>query len=61
MSLDGDAIKRVVTPKSPPASAGRSIVINNAGFIRLPPIDDDGFDAVWDKAFALCLLRRSNA
>src|SRR6267378_2385721 len=49
--LDGDAIKRVVTEVA--TRFGRlDIIINNAGFTAFRRLDDDGFDAVWDKALA---------
>jgi 3-oxoacyl-[acyl-carrier protein] reductase len=71
--LDGDAIKHVVGEIA--ARFGRiDILINNAGFMAFRKIDDDGFDAVWDKALnglltaqqrlvraALPYLRKSDA
>jgi 3-oxoacyl-[acyl-carrier protein] reductase len=49
--LDGDAIKRVVSEVA--ARFGRlDVLINNAGFMAFRRLDDDGFDAVWDKALA---------
>ncbi len=71
--LDGDAIKRVVTEVA--SRFGRlDIVINNAGFMAFRRLDDDGFEAIWEKALtglltaqqrlvraALPYLRKSDA
>jgi 3-oxoacyl-[acyl-carrier protein] reductase len=47
--LDGDAIKRVVSEVA--SRFGRiDILINNAGFMAFRRLDDEGFDAVWEKA-----------
>jgi 3-oxoacyl-[acyl-carrier protein] reductase len=71
--FDGDAIKRVVAEV-----AGRfhrlDILINNAGFAAFRPIDDDRFEATWERALgglltaqqtliraALPFLRKSDA
>lgn len=49
--FDAAAIKRVVEEVA--ARLGRlDILINNAGFAAFRRIDDDGFDAVWDRALA---------
>jgi 3-oxoacyl-[acyl-carrier protein] reductase len=49
--LDGAAIKRVVTEIA--TRFGRlDILINNAGFMAFRRLDDEGFDAVWDKALS---------
>ncbi len=71
--LDGDAIKRVVSEIG--SRFGRiDILINNAGFMAFRRLDDEGFDAVWEKALgglltaqqrlvraALPYLRKSDA
>jgi 3-oxoacyl-[acyl-carrier protein] reductase len=71
--FDGEQIKRVV--KEVAERFGRlDIVINNAGFVAFRRIDDDGYDAVWDRAIgglltaqqriiraALPYLRKSDA
>lgn len=49
--LDGDEIKRVVTEVA--NRFGRlDILINNAGFMAFRRIDEEGFDAVWEKALS---------
>jgi 3-oxoacyl-[acyl-carrier protein] reductase len=49
--LDGDAIKRVVSEIA--SRFGRiDILINNAGFMAFRRLDDEGFDAVWEKALS---------
>jgi 3-oxoacyl-[acyl-carrier protein] reductase len=71
--LDGDAIKQVVSEIG--SRFGRiDILINNAGFMAFRRLDDEGFDAVWEKALgglltaqqrlvraALPYLRKSDA
>jgi 3-oxoacyl-[acyl-carrier protein] reductase len=49
--FDADAIKRVVDEIA--ARFGRlDALVNNAGFAAFRRIDDDGFDALWDRALA---------
>ncbi|MGH7934145.1 MAG: SDR family NAD(P)-dependent oxidoreductase [Candidatus Binataceae bacterium] len=49
--FDAAAIRRVVAEVA--NSFGRlDILINNAGFAAFRAIDDDGYDAVWEKAVA---------
>ncbi|HJU29395.1 MAG TPA: SDR family NAD(P)-dependent oxidoreductase [Candidatus Binataceae bacterium] len=49
--FDVDAIKRVVDEIA--TRFGRlDILVNNAGFAAFRRIDDDGFDALWDRALA---------
>lgn len=49
--LDAAAIKRVVTEIA--TRFGRlDILINNAGFMAFRRLDDESFDAVWDKALS---------
>jgi 3-oxoacyl-[acyl-carrier protein] reductase len=71
--FDGEQIKRIVREVA--ERFGRlDIVINNAGFTAFRRIDDDGYDAVWDRAIgglltaqqrivraALPYLRKSDA
>ena len=71
--FDPDQIKRVV--KEVAERFGRlDIIINNAGFVAFKRVDDDGYDAVWDRAIgglltaqqriiraALPYLRKSDA
>ena len=51
---DPDAIKRVVAEIAEDFS-GIDIVVNNAGVSSFHPLDDDGYDVVWDRALAIML------
>src|ERR1700732_3601524 len=49
--FDTEGIKRVVEEVA--SRFGRlDIVINNAGFMAFRRLDQEGFDAIWDKALA---------
>ncbi len=51
---DGAEIERIVGV-SAAHFGGLDIVINNAGITAIAPIDDDGYDALWDRGLAVLL------
>ncbi len=51
---DGAAIKQVVDAVAS-QFGGLDAVVNNAGISAFCPIDDDGYDAIWDRAVSVLL------
>ncbi len=51
---DGAAIKDVVNAVAS-RFGGLDAVVNNAGISAFCPIDDDGYDAIWDRAVSVLL------
>lgn len=51
---DADAIRRVVA-EAAAHFGGIDIIVNNAGISTRLPIDDDGYDAMWDRGIAVML------